>query len=42
MMELDLWKGGGGAVPEKESWYAQAGQGMMATITIAAEKKGTP
>lgn len=40
MMELDLWKGGGGAVPEKESWYAQAGQGMMATITIAAEKKG--
>jgi tungstate transport system substrate-binding protein len=40
MMELDLWKGGGGAVPEKEAWYAQAGQGMMATITIAAEKKG--
>lgn len=40
MMELDLWKGGGGAVPEKESWYAQAGQGMIATITIAAEKKG--
>ncbi len=40
MMELDLWKSGGGAVPEKESWYAQAGQGMIATITIAAEKKG--
>jgi tungstate transport system substrate-binding protein len=40
MMELDLWKGSGGPVPEKETWYAQAGQGMMATITIAAEKNG--
>jgi tungstate transport system substrate-binding protein len=40
MMELDLWKISGGPVPEKEVWYAQAGQGMMATITIAAEKNG--
>jgi tungstate transport system substrate-binding protein len=40
MMELDLWKVSGAAVPDKESWYAQAGQGMMATITIAAEKNG--
>jgi tungstate transport system substrate-binding protein len=40
MMELDLWKGSGAPVPEKETWYAQAGQGMMATITIAAEKNG--
>jgi tungstate transport system substrate-binding protein len=40
MLELDLWKGAGGPVPEKETWYAQAGQGMMATITIAAEKNG--
>jgi tungstate transport system substrate-binding protein len=40
MMELDLWKVSGGPVPEKESWYAQAGQGMIATITIAAEKNG--
>jgi tungstate transport system substrate-binding protein len=40
MMEIDLWKAAGLAVPEKESWYAQAGQGMMATITIAAEKNG--
>ncbi|MGE5259125.1 MAG: substrate-binding domain-containing protein [Hyphomicrobiales bacterium] len=40
MMELDLWKAVGGEVPEKEAWYAQAGQGMMATITIAAEKNG--
>jgi tungstate transport system substrate-binding protein len=40
MMELDLWKSSGAPVPEKEPWYAQAGQGMMATITIAAEKNG--
>jgi tungstate transport system substrate-binding protein len=40
MMELELWKGSGAPVPEKEAWYAQAGQGMMATITIAAEKNG--
>jgi tungstate transport system substrate-binding protein len=40
MMELDLWKASGSPVPEKEAWYAQAGQGMMATITIAAEKNG--
>jgi tungstate transport system substrate-binding protein len=40
MMELDLWKSTGLPVPEKEPWYAQAGQGMMATITIAAEKNG--
>jgi len=40
MMELDLWKVSGAAVPEKVAWYAQAGQGMMATITIAAEKNG--
>jgi tungstate transport system substrate-binding protein len=40
MMELDLWKAGGGAIPEREMWYVQAGQGMMATITIAAEKTG--
>ena len=40
MMELDLWKVSGAAIPEKEAWYAQAGQGMMATITIAAEKNG--
>jgi len=40
MMELGLWKVSGAAVPEKEAWYAQAGQGMMATITIAAEKNG--
>ena len=36
----ELWKVSGAAAPEKEAWYAQAGQGMMATITIAAEKNG--
>jgi tungstate transport system substrate-binding protein len=40
MMELDLWKSSGMPIPEKEAWYVQAGQGMMATITIAAEKNG--
>jgi tungstate transport system substrate-binding protein len=40
MMELDLWKESGAPLPEKEPWYAQAGQGMMATIGIAAEKNG--
>lgn len=40
MMEMGLWKDSGLPVPEKESWYVQAGQGMMATITIAAEKNG--
>jgi len=40
MMELDLWKVSGAAVPDKEAWYAQAGQGMMTTIAIAAEKNG--
>ena len=40
MMELDLWKVSGAAAPDKEAWYAQAGQGMMATIAIAAEKNG--
>ena len=27
-------------MPEKESWYNQTGQGMIATINIAAEQKG--
>lgn len=36
--EIRLWKGTGMAVPEKESWYVQTGQGMLASINIAAEK----
>ena len=38
--EIALWKATGGAVPEKEDWYVQTGQGMLATINIAAERKG--
>jgi len=38
--EIALWKSAGGAVPEKETWYVQTGQGMLATINIAAERKG--
>lgn len=38
--EKSLWKAAGGAVPEKEAWYVQTGQGMIKTINIAAEKNG--
>ena len=38
--ELSLWKAADLAVPEKENWYVQSGQGMLATINIAAERKG--
>ena len=38
--ELSLWKAAGEAVPEKEAWYVQTGQGMLATINIAAERSG--
>lgn len=38
--ELSLWKAARMAVPDKESWYVQAGQGMIRTIMIAAEKGG--
>ncbi len=38
--ELSLWKASGAAVPEKESWYVQTGQGMLASINIAAEHNG--
>lgn len=36
--EKSLWKNLGG-VPEKQSWYQQSGQGMLASIKIAEEKK---
>jgi len=39
VMEQDLWKKTGKALPEKESWYIQTGQGMLQTISIAAERK---
>ena len=38
--ELSLWAANGGAVPEKQSWYVQTGQGMLASINIAAQKNG--
>jgi tungstate transport system substrate-binding protein len=38
--ELSLWTAANLPVPEKESWYVQTGQGMLATINIAAERNG--
>ncbi len=38
--ELALWKAAGFPLPEKEPWYIQTGQGMLATINIAAERSG--
>jgi tungstate transport system substrate-binding protein len=38
--EISLWKAANLPVPEKESWYVQTGQGMLATINIAAERSG--
>jgi len=38
--EISLWKASGDAVPDKQSWYVQTGQGMLASINIAAQKNG--
>jgi tungstate transport system substrate-binding protein len=38
--ELSLWESAGGTMPEKETWYVQTGQGMLATINVAAERHG--
>jgi tungstate transport system substrate-binding protein len=38
--ELSLWKAAGLNVPEKDRWYIQTGQGMLASINIAAERNG--
>ena len=38
--EIALWKLTSRQRPEKESWYVQTGQGMLATITVAAERHG--
>jgi len=35
-----MWKETGMPLPEKESWYIQSGQGMLATINITEERKG--
>ncbi|MDY0361579.1 MAG: substrate-binding domain-containing protein [Desulforegulaceae bacterium] len=37
--ELNIWKDVSPKIPEKEAWYIQAGQGMLATLNMAAEKK---
>jgi len=37
--EQGLWKAAGLPIP-KDAWYIQAGQGMMATLTMAFEKNG--
>lgn len=36
--EILLWKDANIPLPDKESWYIQTGQGMINTITIAAER----
>ena len=38
--ELVLWKKAAVTPPEKDSWYMSVGQGMGATLAIAAEKEG--
>ncbi|MGD8365341.1 MAG: substrate-binding domain-containing protein [Desulfobacterales bacterium] len=38
--ELSLWEAAGLSVPEKQNWYVQTGQGMLATISVAAERGG--
>lgn len=37
-MEQSLWKGANIPLPDKESWYASAGQGMMSTLSMAGER----
>lgn len=39
-MEISLWKETGIGMPDKETWYIQTGQGMLATIAIAGERDG--
>ena len=36
--ELNVWEKVNQKVPEKDTWYIQSGQGMIATINMAAEK----
>lgn len=35
-----LWKSSGIEMPDKEKWYVQTGQGMLATINVTQERKG--
>ncbi|WP_457553065.1 substrate-binding domain-containing protein [Desulfobacula sp.] len=38
--EKYLWKKAGILLPDKEGWYVQTGQGMLATINITRERDG--
>ena len=38
--EMSLWTEANQDIPDKEKWYIQTGQGMLASITIAAERNG--
>lgn len=38
--ELALWKAAAVAGIDREPWYVQTGQGMLATINVAAERQG--
>ena len=38
--EKSLWANAGIAIPDKESWYIQTGQGMLSCINIAAQMNG--
>ncbi|EPR30674.1 PBP domain containing protein [Alkalidesulfovibrio alkalitolerans DSM 16529] len=38
--EQTLWKKAELPLPDKETWYVQAGQGMMQTLMMAAERGG--
>ncbi|MBI9112304.1 substrate-binding domain-containing protein [Maridesulfovibrio ferrireducens] len=38
--EISLWKTAGMAVPDKDAWYVQTGQGMIKSINIAEERDG--
>lgn len=38
--ERALWKLANMPIPERESWYRQSGQGMLATINVTAELGG--
>jgi tungstate transport system substrate-binding protein len=40
MKEREVWEKAVGKTPDKESWYFEGGQGMIATINIADERKG--
>ncbi len=38
--EISLWRSADMALPDKNPWYVQTGQGMLKTINIAFEKRG--